>query len=590
MDSRTIDQQKSEKIAKRVFGQLKQAVIERDIDLWLQTLYSESHDNVASQLQRLWFEGYLLQLSPCATNIELIHYEAHQENVRAMIKFLFEYETHDPLYETYIYDIAFISTMQQWQIVSLTKAPAPFPRPIARQQVPISFDRSPLQDQPWWKRESDLELVRTSHDPLPINTYAKAIARTVRYREEYPEIECASVLSNMMSASVAKIASQLTGASLLHIFAHMYEIVQTYFDVNPTNAERGNAWQSKLNVPWFGFDEISAFGRQQGRFVGSCPSMMSLYMAVLRLAGFGPDQVLQLRLHNHDVLIVKINTDVFLFAPDKVVPLSERTPYYSRRLYRVFTDSWYWTHFGTTNLEPASIGSFLSPLNKAHTFFTTSITSSLNFSSSLPFEEGWQRESVLSSLDLHRHVVSHVLYTSQRYPQSPFTWAKYAYQTILVPMPQVYAAWSLQNTIIRSYLQKYNSEDEIIKDLRTFGKASIFLEQERIMTADQVLRHRTGDPYAHALLLWAILKILHNTSSCVLLTDQGAYCLQYQQKHWRIWDASNLSLVEHPAGYPLLIFDDRNSICPLAQSAIGSGNYPSWYTIALQFENLIHSR
>lgn len=568
------------RIAIDIIDRQRYAMNTHDCDLWMQTVYSK--DSVANQMQRLWFEGYLCHIHPCSIEINLVKVHVCEQNIVATVRLAFEYRDHDPLQECQVYTIAFVPELQAWRIVWITKIAPPFPGgiPDGTTQAPYPLQFLEATDQPAreWIFPEYLALACEASDPLPVTSYAKALPKTVRFREEHPEIECAAVLSNMMSFSVARLVPQVAAPDLLQLLANLYYFSQRTIAVHMTRPDRDNSWTSKLNAPWFGFDEIAAQQKGQEPLIGSCPSVMSLYLAILRLGGYGPLDVFQLRLHNHDVLLIQEQNTVFLLGPDKIVELTPRTLYYTTQVYKVFTDTWFWTRFGKTNVEENIKEQFLRLL--------TPDASNMRFEYALPrantTQISLQSAPLLDScwddpVDLHRTVKKQILHLSRRYPLSPFTWAKYAYQTLYVRKPEVYATWSLKNAIVTEMLQKYERRQDFFQFMSGLNRSSIFLEDDRLMTADQVLRYRTGDCRAQALLLFTYLKMRERRTAYVLFTRQGAYCACSTGKDWQFWDTVTLEPILRPEGEPVLAFDETSSYSPLLKRGGACEALPEWY-------------
>lgn len=55
-------------------------------------------------------------------------------------------------------------------------------------------------------------------------------------------------------------------------------------------------------------------------------------------------------------------------------------------------------------------------------------------------------------------------------------------------------------------------------------KKSIFREHDRLMTADQVIRHGTADPASLTVLVYVWLNQSHQSQGGVCITDEDSYC------------------------------------------------------------------
>lgn len=578
MQTFDLEKQKAREITMRLVQAQRKAIGERDFDLWMHTMYCD--DTIANEMQRLWFEGYLQRIIPIATTVELISMSASSEQINVAVKIRLEYLHYDALEEEHLWTVSFVPKVQEWRIVWLAKAPKPFPKEVAK--LRFSFEpRSVSTDggEPWWTQQKYLSLTHASLDPLPASTYAKAISRTVRSREEHPEIECAAILSDLMSIYVSDLAAQLTAPDLLQSLANLYRFSRERVSIRITRSDRGNTWNSKLNAPWFGIDEIIALSSKLEFITGSCPSMMSFYFALLRLGGYGPNDLYQLRLHNHDVLLAKVGQETYLVRPDDVVLLTPRTLHYSSQVYKIFTDAWYWTRFGATNLEETSQPDFLSSVQNAYSIFQFNVGKTNSNKHILPSDDALNLDAIKESGQAHSLIKKRILESSNRHPHSPFTWAKYAYQTLFVIKPEAYAICSLSNLALYAKTYQFSTLNDVFKLVQGFGLQSIFKEDDRLMTADQVLLHERGDPRARALLLFALFGTIGDAPSFVLFTDQAAYTVRKNEKEWIIWDAATLKRVSSPRGNLLMAFDNKESVYPGVKDEGECTKTIPWYAV-----------
>ncbi len=568
-------------VARQIIRMQTQAIQERNPDLWLKTMYFE--DDLAKELQRSWFEGYVCRVAPKQAWVELVHVEHSSGSIMARSKFHFEYADFDPVGEERTYTLTFVPAVGEWRIVDFTNTSLRFPRDLVESPRSFVF-RSPQRSKSraWWQQREYVSIAKSSADPLAAQTYARAVPRTVRFREAHPQIESAAILSDLMSLQVSELTAQVFDPDALQLMANLYQASQNRITMRVTRPDRGNTWYSKLHAPWFNFDELLAQRGDQNLVVGNCPSIMSFYFAVLRLGGYGPYDIFQLRLYNHDVLVARIGADVFLLCPDRVLELTPRMLYYTTTITKVFTDQYYWTSLGSTNMGEMVRNGFLELLKeKLPRFEFKHPTTEGNLSS-----EAYQ-EPPFPSLRISRDpsrvnalIKKHVMQCSNRYPYSPFTWAKYAHQTLFVTKPETYATCSLQGPLTRATVRQYSTQREFFQAVQGFEFESIFCENDRLMTADQVIRYKTGDIRARALLLFSFIILKQEAEvGFVLFTDQSAYCIVADGKKWRVWDAARCGAVSSPEGKLILAFDDTRSVYPLVKGEAVCESMPVWYRI-----------
>jgi hypothetical protein len=565
-------------IAEQIIRAQRRAVSERSFALWIQTTHFEN--DLTKQLQELWFVGYVCRIPPQRASIQLTDVKICNGNIIAESRLRFEYADYDPVEENRTYTISFVSAVREWRIVKFTNDPLPFPREVVERRIALRSGPIRVPEaQPWWRQKECASLASSSSDPLSAQIYARAITRTVRFREAHPEIECAAILTDLMSVQVSQLAVQLANSDLLQLLANLYHASQQMVVFSIERPDRDNTWFSKLQAPWFSYDEMAAQREGEGPIVGSCTSVMSFYFALLRLGSYGLCDVFQLRLHNQDVLLVRIEPDAFLLCSDRVIDLTPRVLYYATQIAKVFTDVWYWTSLGATNMAKDVRRDLQCLLKKKlpASDFDYPVVDKNAYPEPLQGALFPNFNASSDPIKLSRLVKRRVLQLSNKYPCSPFTWAKYAYQTLFVAKPETYAAWSLQSPVVFETIRQYPTLHELLRVARGFGTRAIFHESDRLMTADQVIRYKTGDLQSRALLLFTLFKQQENEAGFVLFTDQGAYCVWPDGKKWKTWSASTFETVSSPEGSLLIAFDDRHSIYPLVKENTGHGEVPSWY-------------
>ncbi|HEY9062640.1 MAG TPA: hypothetical protein VIO64_19400 [Pseudobacteroides sp.] len=564
-----------EHIVKQVIGRLEMALRNGDCDLWTKTIYSE--DDIANEAQRIWFEGYILNPNAYNVSIKTHSIVSNFTNVIVDCYLQLEYEKFNPVKELHRYTIEFIHKLGDWRITWLEKVPASFETDWIKGHKPFDLTvKSEADNEIWWENESFINLVREAKDPLSPLVYARAIPRNIRFREAHPMIECAALLVNMMSMNTLQLASQIFDSNKLQMLANLYNASRDRIFIRLVRPDRDNTWASKYLAPWYGIDEMVSSRNDDGIIIGNCSPVMSLYFAILRLGGFKFGDLYQLRMNNQDVVLVSIDSQVYLLSSDKLVELTDKTLYHNTRVTKVYNDRWIWTSLGLTNI-PEAMQKQLSDWfikNIPNFRFPDEVKDSGLASIFKPESDLPSLLNIHEPILLSRKIKEYILKASNEYPESSYTWAKYGYQTLYVPKPETYAVWSLQSPLMQEFVKGCSNFDHLITVLKEYKKESIFVEADRIMTADQVIRNKRGDYKSLALFMYTWFVLRDNKEGLVLITSKCYYCGWLAEGIWKFWDIENEKEVSTPKGKIILAFDNKYSYYPMSKAI--SQMEPSW--------------
>lgn len=144
---------------------------------------------------------------------------------------------------------------------------------------------------------------------------------------------------------------------------------------------------------------------------------------------------------------------------------------------------------------------------------------------------------------------------SAQTPDSVYTLALYAHQTLLVHRPEAYALASRTDPAVARLARQLAGAHELLVWMRhRIEPGSIFLEPDRVMLAGQVLEHRVGRPLDRAMLIFAVLSRQGYTVR-IVQTTRGVYVLARDRHETLLIDAERLSAVDSPEGVVVLAFD-----------------------------------
>lgn len=526
-----------EEIAER----LKKCILDGNIALWSQLI--KITDDVALQSMNKWFEDYFVahKVKDCKIVLDDSNNMSISE-FRCSIKA--KYQEYDDFTDYLLIKIEPDNDDEIFKIVGIEQVYS------LNAKSDLLWYPDLKKDDPWWKSLlSRYEIIQYDEIDIPHNLLARAITRNIRFRESHIQLECASLLTCMMSPVIQSICRH---ANLHHENSEekiktIYNIVRAKFSLQMTRPDRDNTWASKYLAPWYGLDEILANRESHDRIIVGCNAFMTILYSLLRWSGFKTSQLVQFRIINQDYLIVRNDEQkLYLISHDRLVLYNKRTIYPSGRISKVFGAEWFIDF--KNNLVEAS-PELIREYNyiAENTFLpkcglTGNDETFLSLDPNLSFQNF--RNSVLFSRDPIR--------------SSIFLWAKYANQTLFVSKPEAYIYWSVQSNW---GLVTFKNEEEIFDYIKHLRKKSIFPEDDRIMTADQCIRHKTGCNKDIAVFLFAALKKFLDVQGCVVFTTKYEYCIYrcHTDDELVVYNIGTQSFKKTIEGEVILAFNDTDS-------------------------------
>lgn len=564
-------------IVNTVLEKIEDAIEKRDIELWMKVFKSD--DDIVKDAQTSWFSTYFTQLVPSALQLQVLELDKKEEEIVIRVKMNIQYVDYDDVSEVQLYGIQFVESMQDWCIVWYEKTRKAFMQELGLAEPICLCDEETPDETNWWENESLLEAAKDSNDALSEKIYARAVTRSIRFREAHPELECASILANIMSYRVNKLSLQLYHNDPVTCLSRVYNALKDLVQVKLVRTDRDNTWSSKFVVPWFGYDELFMMRNEQGIIHGSCSSYMSLLASIMRLGGFATDDVIQLRFGNQDAVMFSSDDKNFLLTSEALNQLTERTIYYKDTIDKAFTDSWYVDSYGRSNLSQEEKEDSIATIRNRASIFHFDVKESKKNTAedknrmSLVIPD---LNSIKDTYELNQKLKIEIFERSKAYPDSIYTWAKYAYQTIWVTKPEAYVVWSMQSNVVKMTFENINTMEELLEYVLSLKEGSIFMENDRFMTADQVIRHDMADAKARALLLFTWLKLKTNQTACMAFTDKACYCIWREENIWEIYNTNSRQICSSIEGELLLAFDHTYSYFPLIKHGELDSSKADW--------------
>lgn len=547
-------------------------------------------DLVSNYYMKRWFTGYAVKVaSPLTCQVEIQNLQQRSEDeVSCSFIFHLHYEAFED--ETAIFQNLLRATADHsgWRITESSVQlqhkewpDRPSVQPLSR--VASSYKESRAIE-PWWEQNELTRIARSSTDYLRASLYARAIGKSTRHRSTHPEIDSAVIVASMASTRACRLAYSFETKDpafylqRLHDYALKLMVGKNYEDLRQANRSYFPARELSLQ-PLYALDEIFAFWDRNPQIPVevNCPEITAFYVAMLRLLGLAPWHIFVLIQPFHYLSFLRLARGYYILSGHDIIPMNPRRLYSDTEVTRIVSPAFYLDQSGLTNMPlclenkvkdvlAASIPVFSIPVGK-------------DYADSLPTdaEPIYSIQSKSTPEQLSMGIRRHIFIMSKLYPASPFTWAKYVYQTLLVPQPQAYLIWSLKAPACRSFvLQQPTFVAARGWMLENLADGSIFEEADRIMTADQVINHRCGSVQDRAVLLYTVARLLNKAQAGgIVLTTKSCYVALNNSVEQVIYDCQVLQPVSAIEGRIVLAFDDQESYDPYRADSLRRGSL-SW--------------
>jgi hypothetical protein len=543
---------------------------------------------VSDYYLRRWFNGYAVKKAQpvgCRFKIENLKLPAGAL-IQCEIIFDLDYSGYDPETAIFNVDIQKEDIPTALFITSCTVNMKPgrwFDEPVSAIPIVIApqpDDREAINPK-WWEKNELSEIAYSSTDHLKESLYARAVPKSVRYRGSHPEIDSAAYLSDLMTLRLCKLAFALKSDDIiamakgLHLYGQKALTPKTY-----NHAEQGN--QSDLPVrelslrPLLNVDEIFAGKKAHKPAAASCVEIASFYASMLRLGGIEPLKVFIVIQPFHYLTLFKLTHGFYIMSFNEVLPMGPGRLYGDTDVTRIVSPVYFLDDKGQTNMPGDVLSSIRCFLQEGVPVFSGPTPAEKTGTIPIEAEPNQRVRDFNTPHELHNALRKHIFEMSRRYPASPFTWGKYSYQTLLVNQPQAYVTWSMKASETREFAKHIDSLEALFTWIQNnLKKGSIFQEPDRVMTADQVLRHRRGTPKDRALFAFVIAKLINAIrSGGIVLTIEASYVISHDGVHNKcIYDAQTWRTVSRINGGLILAFDDVHVYNPLK---LQHENPPPW--------------
>lgn len=554
-----LSKEELEKTAIQLSDQVEAIFKEKDCERWIEIFISK--DTLVVEAQTMWFQG-LLQKEELQKLTYLMEYYAFQDNnIMLRCTLQFDFRSYDSMIEKYEYTFEMMDGL--WKIAWLEKIPVSYSGEKDSNYFKFDFtalDNNLDRDMDW-SDKSLLAKIEKCKEPLSSDYYLRAVGRSIRFRESHPVLESASLLSSIMSSCVIELARQVVDTDLLQSAKNLFHASIDKLKVQLIRADRNNTWVSKFTAPFLGLEELYRLKGKREFISGSCNCIMSVYYGILRLCGFDKSDILQVRFHNHDAILFLLDEQPYYLSVDELCLVGENTLFQFINITKAFNEDFvcslngnhYLEHYVDTEVIKKFIEKF-----KCFVFLENRINLRREI-------KGNGCKSILDDICIcgneelteviQKMIYSRTLSAGIEVSDSSYVWAKYAFQSLYVPMPHVYLNWSLQSPIFDKFCKEVTQLEQCIKQLEAYDMVSIFKESDRIMTADQVLRHHCGDRKSKALFLHSWLTLVRKTENYFIVTESESYCAWNEEGKSIFWNPSDDRRCSKPSGRIMLVLN-----------------------------------
>lgn len=535
-------------------------------------------DLVSDYYMKRWFMGYAVKVaSPLTCQVEIQDLQQRSaDEVSCSFIFHLTYKTFEEETATFQNLLRSIPDQSGWRImesyVQLKQKEWPDQPPMRPLSHIVSSYKGEQVIEPWWEQNELTSIARASTDHLKASLYARAIAKSTRHRSTHPEIDSAVIAASMASTRACRLAFSFETTDpafylqQLHAYAPKLMVGKNYEDLRQANRSYFPARELSLQ-PLYALDEIFAFWDQnpQVPVEVNCPEITAFYVTMLRLLGLAPWHIFVLIQPFHYLSFLRLTRGYYILSGHDIIPMDPHRLYSDSEVTRIVSPAFYLDQSGLTNMPVWLENRVKDGLATSLPIF--SLPTGRDYSDTLPTdaEPTYSIRSTSTPEQLSMAIRRHIFTMSKLYPASPFTWAKYVYQTLLVPQPQAYLIWSLKAPTCKTFAQQQSTFDAALGWMReNLTDGSIFEESDRIMTADQVINHRCGSAQDRAMLLYTAARLLNKAQAGgIVLTTKSCYVSLHNEDGQVIYDCQALQPVPTIEGKVNLAFDDQGSYDPL---------------------------
>lgn len=408
----------------------------------------------------------------------------------------------------------------------------------------------------------------------------------------YMQIFSAMILTNMMSEKTIERAIGIKKSNDDYIkglssYNRMNIEHLTYVSERVDKDEPIQEWHSLMlsYLKFLNYDVMHSLRDNYGNTIGACADISSMNVAMLRLFGVAPEDIVLLTIPEHAITSFSykgedyITDNAYFFKHkgnniyDDVIGVLQDIDYGQFEDYNkvigICNDAYYTTGFTMEGImTQETFGNFIDRYD-----FKEKYQEDINYFQLEPDKEDFPLSYPHVEVEIKRNdsskkvahdILDQVYKLSKDTPESQYTLAKYGYQTLLVKYPEFYIRENAKTQLIKEYSRKLKNPEAMIEFVKdSINGESIFKEPHRVMDPEQVIVTERGGAKDKAVLLHALMSN-NDIKAYVLFTDEKTYLL-FNDGEWRILDTSSMDFADKVEGELTLILNSEEIRYPLME-------------------------
>lgn len=375
-----------------------------------------------------------------------------------------------------------------------------------------------------------MEIQSKTKEPKYDSCFSRALSGSIRYRVSNPIIDCAIVLSNILSPRLQRLI-------FFQSYSNKFDILKSAnqnFGIMFKHKSYDNYYKVKKNFPFRelslepahnNFDELLfLFLKGANRPIDiMCSEISPLYAAWFFLSDLTEKQQFVISLPFHYMNYVKIFNSNYLIDVNTITCINNKRVYKSyNKMTGINTSQYYINQNGYTNIE---YNDYINWKN-----YSKEHLKCFNFDCNykpwdvVSIKDSKKLPTIFSKNKSQKELVKQVYNNAYILPQSSNTWAKYVHQSIIVGYPQCYIQQGLNDSRLFNYAKIITSENNLLIEINKLKDDSIFCLPYQIMTIRQILDYRIGFQKEKMLLYYCVIK--HNNwikNGYVVITSTNSY-------------------------------------------------------------------
>lgn len=260
---------------------------------------------------------------------------------------------------------------------------------------------------------------------------------------------------------------------------------------------------------------------------GKCGSLVNEIVSMMRLLGVHSNNTAILRVRGHSFGLVKIEEKLYLINNNNIYPVNQK-------ILNWILDQFY---LGLHNDRIA--------IDKSFQLNESTLLSSGFLIDNIFKEQQWNLSSyTLIESDITNYDISKPgeLFKNKIFQENKFLkLAQYAYQSLYIPDPESYIKASTKGPHLNKLAEDLTNVDDIFNWLQeNIESKSIFkFDEDRVMTADQVIVFKKGSNRDQGILIASLLK-LWGYNPKLLIAEQNSF-IEYEKS---IIDVKNKKIID----------------------------------------------